>query len=141
MNSRFALVTIAGFLCVSSSLVAHHGTGISYEMDKPWTTKAVVTQFRYANPHPQLYFDRTTEKGTVEHWSSELYNNPSMLVRNGWPKGRSEEALKPGTVVTLTLHSAKAGGNSAVITRIQNERGEDVVAAGRVGAPRGGGGN
>ena len=121
---------------LSAPLFAHHGTGISYDLEHQWTTKAVITEFRYANPHPQLYFDRTDDKGNVEHWSSELQDNPSQMIREGWTKARSMEAAKPGTVVTLTLATSKAGGFIAVVRRVQNEKGEDILVGRIVGPPR-----
>ena len=38
-------------------LFAHHGTNISYDHDHPITFKATVTEFRFANPHAQIFFD------------------------------------------------------------------------------------
>ena len=34
-------------------LGAHHGTNINYDRSKQFTAKAVVTEFKYVNPHPQ----------------------------------------------------------------------------------------
>src|SRR5438477_8000797 len=94
-----------GVLCVLAStapMFAHHGSGISYDMEHLWTTKATVTEFKYANPHPWLEFDRVNDKGEKEHWTAELITNPTFLLRAGWTKARSLEALKPGTIVELT---------------------------------------
>ena len=138
---RFAIclsLLAAGVLSVP--LFAHHGTGISYDLEHQWTTKAVITEFRYANPHPQLYFDRTDDKGNVEHWVSELQDNPSQMIREGWTKSRSMEAAKPGTVVILTLATSKAGGFTAVVRRVQTEKGEDILVGRIVGPPRARGG-
>jgi hypothetical protein len=130
---------------VTTSLSAHHGSGISYDLTKPWVTKAKITEFRYENPHPTMFFDRVNEKGEVEHWSSELITNPSFLVRAGWTRSRTLAALKPGTEVTLTLATARAGGLSAVVTKIVNEKGEEILAAPEnqnpLGRGLGGGGN
>lgn len=143
---RYIMIVFAFFVLLLPAL-AHHGTGISYDMEKPWTTKATVTEFRYENPHPSMFFDRVNEKGEVEHWISELATNPSFLVRAGWTKTRTLAALKPGTQLTLTLATAKAGGFSAVVSKLVNEKGEEILAApqndnplGR-GLGGGGGGN
>ena len=56
-----------GLLVTSVSMFAHHGTGISYDGTKPQTIKLVVTEFRYANPHPQLYADFKGPGGKVDH--------------------------------------------------------------------------
>lgn len=121
------LAVIAGLLLVSIPVFAHHGSGISYDLTKPWTTKAVVVDFKYINPHPLMLFDITDEKGNVQHWHSEIITNPSNMIRQGWGKTRSEEALKPGTKVTLTVCTAKAGGQAGVVTKIVNEQGEEVI--------------
>jgi hypothetical protein len=63
---------ILGMLVVSSPLMAHHGTGVSYDMKKVIALKGVVTRFAFANPHSQLYFDVTDDKGNVAHWAAEM---------------------------------------------------------------------
>jgi hypothetical protein len=115
-------------LLLSIPGLAHHGTAISYDMSKKLTLKAVVTEFKYANPHPSIFFDYTNDKGEVEHWVSEMLTNVSFLMRAGWTKKRSEEALKPGTTVVLTVYRSKAGGLSGVVTKIETEAGEQIVA-------------
>jgi hypothetical protein len=117
----------AGVFMLSMPVAAHHGSGISYDLTKPWTTEAVIVDFKYINPHPLVLFDRKNEKGEVEHWHSEIITNPSNMIRNGWGKTRSEESLKVGTKVTLTVCTAKAGGQAAVITKIVNEAGEEII--------------
>ena len=89
-------------LCIGTALAAaalpggaHHGTLISYDRDQQWTREALVTRFNYANPHPQLFFDVTDDKGNVEHWSAEMLPNPAGLLRVGWTKVRSNAALAP----------------------------------------------
>jgi hypothetical protein len=143
---KYVAITVAFFSMLLPAL-AHHGSGISYDMEKTWTTKATVTEFRYENPHPSMFFDRVNEKGEVEHWTSELVTNPSFLVRAGWTKTRTLAALKPGTKLTLTLATARAGGLSAVVTKLVNEKGEEILTSpqndnplGR-GLGGGGGGN
>ena len=108
-------------------LVAHHGTGVSYDASKPVTFKAVVTEFHYANPHPQLFFDVTDEKGDVVHWSGEFYPNPSQLVQEGWGKKRSEAALVPGTQITITLAPSRAGAPVGAILKLINDKGEALL--------------
>lgn len=123
-----ALAVAASLLMVSAPMFAHHGSGISYDLTKPWTTKAVMVDFKYINPHPLMLFDIVDEKGNVQHWHAEIITNPSAIIRNGWGKTRSEEALKPGTKVTLTVCTAKVGGQAGVVTKILNEQGEEIIA-------------
>ena len=136
---------IVAFFAMLLPAFAHHGSGISYSTEKPWTTQATVTEFRYENHHPSMFFDRVNEKGEVEHWASELITNPSFLVRAGWTKTRTLAALKPGTKLTLTLATSRAGGFSAVVTKLVNEKGEVILSApdndNPLGRGLGGGGN
>lgn len=139
---RTTLMLAAVSLIVSPPLVAHHGTGISYDASKSSMRQATVTEFRYANPHPQLFFDMKNDKGEVEHWSGEIAANPSQLVATGWGRKRSMEALMPGTVVTLTIAPSRAGGTVGLIQKIVNVKGEEILqmiglAPGAPAAPAG----
>jgi hypothetical protein len=125
--SSFALV--AGVLMVSILVFAHHGSGVSYDNSKAFTVKATVTEFRYANPHPQLYFDVKNDKGVVEHWSGELAPNPAQLVQAGWGRKRSEAALTPGTEISVTIAPARAGGTVGLIQKIVDSKGETILGA------------
>jgi hypothetical protein len=121
--------------------LAHHGTGVSYDASNPVTMKGTVTEFRYANPHPQLYFDVTDEKGNVVHWSGEFYPNPAQLIQGGWGRKRSTDALAAGTKITITVAPSRAKTPVGAILRLENEKGEVImgVAGGGPGeAPRGG---
>ena len=88
---------VVGLTFLTGVPAAHHGTNINYDRSKQWTAHAVVTEFRYINPHAQLFFDVTDEKGEVAHYSGELLPNPAMLIRGGWTRKRSTEALRYGS--------------------------------------------
>src|ERR1700756_4195354 len=131
----------AALLSLAIPAVAHHGTGSSYDLSKPITLQGTVTEFHYANPHPQLFFDVTNDKGAVVHWSGEFYPNPSQLQQGGWGKRRSEAALAPGTKITVTLAPSRAGTQVGAILKLLNDKGEVLlgVAGGGPGeVPQGG---
>jgi hypothetical protein len=107
---------------------AHHGTLISYDRDQQWTHEVVVTRFNYANPHPQLFFDRTSEAGELEHWSAEMLPNPAGLLRVGWTKARSLQVLAPGARINVTVAPARAGGPVGLVLRVTDLAGNDVVS-------------
>ena len=137
----FLLVLAASLVFLKMPAFAHHGTGVSYDASNPVTLKGTVTEFRYANPHPQLFFDVTDAKGNVEHWSGEFYPNPAQLIQGGWGRKRSEAAMAYGTKITITLAPSRAGTKVGAILKLLNEKGEVVmgVAGGGPGeAPRGG---
>jgi hypothetical protein len=140
MKKQFSLIC-AAVLAAAIPLAAHHGTGASYDVSKQVTMQATVTEFHYANPHPQLFFDVTDDKGTVVHWSGEFYPNPAQLIQGGWGRKRSEAALAPGTKVTITVAPARAGTAVGAILKLLNEKGEVLlgVAGGGPGeVPQGG---
>ena len=126
-----AMVTIG-----AAAAAAHHGTLVSYDRSKQWTAKATVTEFRYLNPHAQIYFDVVDEKPQATHWSGELLPNPAQLIASGWTRKRSMEALKAGTPITITVAPARAGGNVVLVLRIVDQAGQEVLgAAPPAGAP------
>lgn len=127
MNKIFASVAGAALALSATAALAHHGTSVSYDMDHPWTTDATVVEFTYSNPHPRMIFVRTNDKGQSEQWESELISNPSMMMRAGWNRTRTAEALKAGSKVKLTLSTSKANPRAAVVRSIQNQAGQYIV--------------
>ena len=125
-----AALAVAVMVTIGAAVAAgHHGTLVSYDRDKQWTAKATVTEFRYLNPHAQIYFDVVDEKRQVTHWSGELLPNPAQLIATGWTRRRSMDALKAGTAITITVAPAKAGGNVVLVMRILNDKGEELLGA------------
>lgn len=136
MRIRAALAIAAIVVSGAAVAIAHHGTLVSYDRDKQWTAKATVTEFRYLNPHAQIYFDVVDEKRQVTHWSGELLPNPAQLIASGWTRKRSMEALKAGTPITITVAPARAGGNVVLVLRILDQAGQELLgAAPPAGAP------
>src|SRR6267378_1453584 len=88
-------------LAFSITVFAHHGTNISYDHSRTLVLKGTVTEFRYANPHCQLYFDVKDEKGEIQHWAGEL---------------------------TIAVWPAKAGTPAGVVTKITNSKGEQILS-------------
>ena len=128
--NRTAAVVVAAACVLGPRLAAHHGTNINYDRSKQWTAKAVVTEFKYVNPHAQLFFDVTDDKGTVTHWSGELLPNPAQLLRNGWTRKRSTAAMQYGTKIVVTVAPSRAGGEAVLVLKIENEQGEELLAGG-----------
>jgi len=109
----YALALALSLIAVSAPMFAHHGTA-AYDLSKTVTVKGRVTKFSFINPHCQVYFDVTNDKGVAEQWQAEL-TSPNHLMRTGWTK----ETLKPGDDVTITGYRTKDGTNSIWIGKIQ----------------------
>src|SRR3970282_2543627 len=102
--ASISLVLSLGLL--PTSIDAHHGTNISYDRTTTVTIKGVVAEFWYRNPHPALFINVTDEKGTATRWTIEIAPTPYTLALRGWSKRRSDEALKPGTAVSVKIYAA-----------------------------------
>ena len=110
MNSKVAVAfLLAVSLFITVPLFAHHGSA-AYDMTKTLTLKGIVTTWLWANPHCVLEFDTKDNKGSVEHWASEV-SNPADMVRRGW----SSQTFKPGDEITLSINPAKSGAHVARI--------------------------
>jgi hypothetical protein len=127
--SRAAAGLIAA-MALAAPVAAHHGTNINYDRSKQWVAKAVVTEFKYVNPHAQLFFDVTDDKGAVTHWSGELLANPAQMLRSGWTRKRSIEALPFGAKIVVTVAPSRAGGETGLVVKIENEKGEELLSGG-----------
>ena len=134
-SNRNILILASWGVALSIPLAAHHGTAVSYDQVKAFSVKATVTDFKYANPHPSIYFDVKDEKGNVVHWSGEIAPNAAQLQQEGWGKKRSEAALTPGTEVTITLAPSRAGTPVGLINKIVGPTGESILGLTPLGAP------
>ncbi len=94
---------VIGLLLLPGPAHAHHGNA-AYDLAKPIDLKGTVTEFAWTNPHVQIYFDVTDDKGNTVHWASETVS-PGLLTRAGWTKTE----LKPGDQITITIAPSKKG--------------------------------
>jgi hypothetical protein len=127
------LFVAIGLLTFSTPTSAHHGTGVSYDLGKLVTVKGVVVRYAWANPHSQLYFDVTDEKGTVEHWSAEM-NAPGNLERAGYTRRGMLDFFKPGAEVTVSGFRSKSGAPVMVFSKAVLADGREFKTANGPGA-------
>jgi hypothetical protein len=123
----FTLIATVVLVCVP--LFAHHGTFVSYDTKHPITLTGVVVEYHFTNPHTQLYFDVTDDKGNVTHWAAEG-PAPEIWVEAGWGKKRTESTLAPGTKITITLSPARNGKPVGAAAKVVLANGEMVGPAG-----------
>jgi Family of unknown function (DUF6152) len=114
MRKIFAPAILCFVIVIAAPLMAHHGTGGIYEMEKPITLEGTVTMFKFVNPHVLIYFDVSgSKKGAVINWLGE---GPSVInwTRNGW----NRNSVKAGDQVTVTLFPARSGKPEGVVHKI-----------------------
>ena len=118
---RIVAVTL-GLLLVSIPALAHHGTNL-YDMTKTTSLKGTITKFEWGNPHNQIYFDVTDDKGVVSHWNADT-EPPAVMAESGWTR----KALAPGDQVTVYLNAAKNGATVGILQKIVLADGKELVA-------------
>lgn len=114
---------------------AHHGSNISYQLDKTITVNGTVTEWEFANPHPQIYFDVKSPQGEVAHWATELLPTPLMLknMKAGW----SRNTMKPGDQIELTCNPSKVPGAKACLAKQLKVNGQAWPLGPGAGPPAG----
>ena len=105
-NLLVSLSMLFAILFVSGSVLAHHGEA-NYDTSKIVTVKGTVTEFKFINPHVQIFLDVKNDKGEIEKWAGEA-RSPSMLERLG---GWDLHTIKIGDVITASGHQTRNGSN------------------------------
>src|SRR3954470_22110481 len=98
----FAML-VGGLLVTGSSLFAHHGDA-AYTSKSIELKDAVVTEYRWQNPHSLIKVRAKTEKGEDQVWTMEMGSTPSMAQL-----GFSKSTMKPGDVISVILYPTKNG--------------------------------
>ena len=88
----------AALLCMAApSGFAHHAIVGNFDLQQDvFLADAVLTEFRFVNPHVYLYLDVTDDQGAVTSWRCEMAA-ASRLRRRGW----TAESLVPGQVMSI----------------------------------------
>lgn len=121
MRVKHTVLTAAALGVLGSGLnaQAHHGRA-SYG-DERVTLQATVTEFKFVNPHVQIFFDVTNSAGDVEHWQGEL-TAPNKLARAGWTKS----TFRAGDRLTISGRAARNHGRSVAIDEILTPDGQSL---------------
>jgi hypothetical protein len=124
-----AMAVSVGVLLVSGSALAHHGANL-YDMSKAVVLKGTVTKFYWGNPHNEVSFDVTDDKGEVAHWVA--YTEPPLvMLESGW----SRKSIPVGEKVTVYIFAAKNGSTVGTLNKIVFADGKELTAYGAPGAP------
>lgn len=111
-----AVLAMAG-----ASLPAHHGSSV-YESTKLTTFKGTVMDFKFMNPHTEVWFNVMGADGKAESWTAEA---PSLtnMSRLGWNK----ESFKPGDQITFIGNVAKSGARIMRLRKVVFANGKETV--------------
>jgi hypothetical protein len=117
-----ASVLAISFLMMAGAVQAHHGTNL-YDMTKGVLLKGTITKFEWGNPHNQIFFDVTDEKGNVAHWVTST-EPPAVMSEKGWTR----KSLNPGDQVTVCVFAAKNGAPVGNLEKVVLSDGKVLVA-------------
>ena len=123
--TRTLIVVVAvsvALLLVSATLVAHHGANL-YDTTKPLMLKGTITKFDWGNPHNQIFFDVTDDKGNVAHWVAST-EPPLVMMERGWTR----KAINAGDKVTVFIFAARNGATVGNLQRIVLPDGKELTA-------------
>ena len=112
-------LTLCALLAATAPITAHHGAA-AYDLAETRALEAIVTEFKWINPHGLIEFDVRNSAGELQHWTAETAGL-AILVRAGW----SKTAIQSGARITVSGHPARNGGTTMILERI-------VLADGRV---------
>lgn len=115
-----SLLIIATF-SMARFVLAHHGSRISYDMNKMVTLKGIIKEVHFVNPHVYFSFDVRDAQGNVTEWAAET--DPPITMKNQY--GWSRSYLKSGDEVTVTVWPSKVGAPRGFLAKL-------VTADGRV---------
>jgi len=120
---RKMLVTRLGvaaiLLSASGGLFAHHAD-TNYDRSKEITLVGTVTEFKFVNPHPHIYFQVKDANGSTVDWIAETGAPPARMYNSGW----KANALKPGDTVTITGNPSKDGRKMIRLHKVSGPNGQ-----------------
>jgi len=89
------VLVLGGYVLLNEPALGHHSnSGIDREALVEF--QAIVTEFRWRNPHIYVVVERADDAGDPQQWQFEIGSIP-VLARSGW----TAESLAPGELVTI----------------------------------------
>lgn len=112
---------LAGVLLAAPGVMLAHHSDANFDKTKVLTLHGIVTEFRFVNPHPHIYFQVKDKNGNVEDWIAETGSPPARMYNAGW----KANALKPGDEVTVTGNPDKEGRKLLRVRKIVSPNGHE----------------
>lgn len=122
-------VFFAALLISVSPLLAHHGSGVSYDVSKQMTLTGTVTEMVWRNPHVFIMFDVPDAQGKVVNWGAETHP-PAGMRRNrvdGVSLPWTATTLKAGDKVTITLFPSWVGSPRGLLAKVVDANGKVLL--------------
>ena len=122
-----SLLTLMVLLPMSSQVGFAHHSRAHYGTEES-TTKGVVVEYKWRNPHVYVVWAVKDESGKTTQWVGEMASLTSMIA-----DGMTKDSLKTGDeIVVVAFHSKNPGSTEALIRKITKADGTVVVDNSRV---------
>ncbi|PYS03664.1 MAG: hypothetical protein DMG15_19420 [Acidobacteria bacterium] len=122
-----SLLTLMVLLPMSSQVGFAHHSRAHYGTEES-TTKGVVVEYKWRNPHVYVVWAVKDETGKATQWVGEMASLTSMIA-----DGMRKDSLKMGDEITVIAFPSKnAGSSEALIKKITKADGTVVVDNSRV---------
>ena len=120
-------LTLLALIAVISTcqplLIAHHGRGASFDMNKQVTLKGTVSRVDWRNPHVVIHMDVKDAGGTVVTWSFENAGVSQMAQA-----GYNRNTLKLGQEITAVVNPAANGTPTAIVVKVILADGSEIMS-------------
>jgi hypothetical protein len=116
---------VASFLMLGAVVSAHHSA--AHYSKQAMTTRGVVVEYRWRNPHVYVVWEVKGKSGEITHWLGELSSVTTMIS-----DGMTKDSLKQGEEIeVIACPSMNPGSTEAWIRTIKKADGKVVVDSSR----------
>jgi hypothetical protein len=124
MKTSFALYVLVAIISTCQpALMAHHGRGASFDMNKQVTLKGTVSRVDWRNPHVVIHMDVKDAAGTVVTWAFENAGVSQMAQA-----GYNRNTLKLGQEITAVVNPAANGSPTAIVVKVVLADGSEIMS-------------
>jgi hypothetical protein len=116
-------VLLAALAGIDTPMLAHHGRGATYDMNKRVTLKGTVSRVDWRNPHVVIYMDVKGADGNVVTWGFENAG-VSQLAQEGY----NRNTLKIGQEITAIVNPAANGAPTAIVVKVVLADGSEIMS-------------
>ena len=118
-KSRLYGLSSIALTMAAPSIHSHHAVVPNFDLDQEIVlSDAVLTEFKFVNPHVYLYAEVPGEQGMTAEWRCEMAA-ASRLKRRGW----TAETLVPGQTISIAGAPGRREGNICHVGTITLEDG------------------
>jgi hypothetical protein len=123
MKKLRMIFLLAAVACAATPLLAHHGRGRAYDMEKRLTLKGTVSQVKWQNPHVLIWINVPDESGKVVTWGFENSNVHTLAAQ-----GYNRNTLKVGQPVTAVVNPATNGEPLGIVVKVILADGKEIMS-------------